>query len=91
MKLVIAFTIAMITTASAQTFSLPPAAVTIPRTVPWTDGKGQAIGTATFDGNRMYLRDLNNKHIATVVTDANGITLFDPSGNTLDHVEGFKR
>lgn len=57
----------------------------LPRTVPWTDGKGERIGTATFAGAHMYLRNLNGEHVATVVIDAHGSTLYDPSGKVLDH------
>lgn len=75
---------AMLVVLSAQ-ISLPPREVVIPRTVPWTDGKGVAIGTATFDGARMYLRNLKGEHVVTIVTDAHGSTMYDPSGNVLDH------
>lgn len=85
--LVLGFIVAMllITIVSAQTFSLPPTTIQIPRTAPWTDGKGETVGTATFSGNRMYLRDLDGKHIVTVVTDATGVTMYDPNGKVLDH------
>jgi hypothetical protein len=81
-----ALTVAMITSATAQSLSLPPTlGTTLPLTVPLTNMKGEKIGTATISNNRMYLRDLNGAHTATVVTDAHGMTLLDPNGKVLDH------
>jgi hypothetical protein len=69
------------------TLLVTPAAAqsTLPRTVPFNDASGQQVGTATFSGNHIYLRDLEGKHIVTVVLEKDGSrTMLDPSGNVLD-------
>jgi hypothetical protein len=58
--LIAAIIFAATTTAMAQT---------LPGTMPWTDAKGNKIGTATLDGLRMYLRDTKGELVATVVVD----------------------
>jgi len=56
-----------------------------PKTVPWTDANGAAIGTVTFWTNRMYLRDAKGELIAQVIVEGDGTkALLDPSGKVLD-------
>lgn len=72
----IAFTLAMITTASAQFRGDMPVTTNI------RDGKtGEIIGTSTRTGNTSYLRDKNGELTGTVAVDNNGVlTHYDPSG-----------
>ena len=80
--LIAALTFAMITTAAAQI-------IPTPRTVPFNDASGKAIGTATFWGRRMTLRDGKGDLIGTVTLDADGTkTLYDPNGKILDRITG---
>jgi hypothetical protein len=58
-----------------------------PRTVPFNDAAGTQIGTATFTGNRIYLRDMQSELIAQIVIDRDGTqTMLDPSGKVLDRL-----
>jgi hypothetical protein len=60
---------------------LPP----LPQTVPVHNPAGEVIGTATADGNRVYIRDKKNEHIYTFVVEADGTKrVFDPNGKLLD-------
>ena len=79
MKTLIAlFTIAMLATASAQ---YPP----LPATVQLhSKATKEPLGTATFSGNRIYLRDKNGEHYATIVYGKDGSTMYDANGNVLD-------
>jgi hypothetical protein len=67
-------------------FATPASAQSmLPRTVPFNDASGQQVGTATFSGNHVYLRDLEGRHIVTIVLEKDGSqTMLDPSGNVLD-------
>ena len=79
-SLVIAFTIAMLTAASAQGIALP-------QTAPLTDTEGKVIGTATTLGGRVYLRDLKGEHFATIMIGKDGTRMhYDPSGKVLDKI-----
>jgi hypothetical protein len=61
----------------------------MPRTVPFNDKDGNQIGTATFSGDKIYLRDLKGEFIATVAIAADGTrTLYDPHGKILDRLPG---
>jgi hypothetical protein len=56
-----------------------------PRTVPSTDAMGNINGSATVSGNRVYLRDRNGKHIATMVIAPDGSrTVYNPSGKLIE-------
>jgi hypothetical protein len=58
-----------------------------PRTIPLNDRDGKRIGTATFSGNRIYLRHENGDLIAQIVRDKDGtLTMFDPNGKVLDQM-----
>jgi len=57
----------------------------MPKTVPWTDAKGESIGTATFWLNRMFLRDTKGELVAQVIVNRDGTRiLLDPHGKELD-------
>ena len=77
-SLILLFTLAMITAASAQ----------MPQTVPLKSNQtGEAIGTATMSGSHIYFRDLKGELIATIVVDKDGTkTMYDPSGKVLDQI-----
>ena len=72
------FTIAMLTTASAQYAPLP-------KTINLhNNATKEPLGTATFSGNRIYLRDKNGEHYATIEHDADGTrTMYDASGKVI--------
>ena len=72
------FIIAMLTTASAQ---YPP----LPQTVKLHDkATKEPLGTATFSDNRIYLRDKNGEHYATIEIAPDGTrTTYDPSGKVI--------
>jgi hypothetical protein len=75
----LAIILTTITVATAQT----------PRTVPLLGKDQQQIGTATFDGNRIYLRDGANNLFAQIVVDADGTrTMYDANGKVLDRIAG---
>ena len=76
--LVALFTIAMLTTASAQ---YPP----LSQTVQLHDkATKEPLGTATFSGNRIYMRDKNGEHYATIEIAPDGTrTTYDPSGKVI--------
>jgi hypothetical protein len=59
----------------------------IPKTAPINNAKGERIGTATMSGNKIYIRNLENKLMGTVVTEADGSKkLYDPSGKVIDEM-----
>ena len=68
------FTLAMLTTASAQH---PP----LPQTVKLHNkATKEPLGTATFLDNRIYLRDKNGEHYATIEINKDGTrTMYDLS------------
>jgi hypothetical protein len=72
---------------------LPAAAQTpIPRIVPLLGKDGQQIGTATFSGNRIFLRNKDNEIFAQIIVEADGTrTMYDASGKVLDRIEGEKK
>jgi hypothetical protein len=81
---------ALITSASAQTFSLSP---TVPRTVPIPDASGKTIGTATIsdDDTRMVIRDLKGDLVGTAIVNADGTqTFYDINGRQVDGLVGLK-
>ena len=84
--LVALFSIAMLATASAQ---YPP----LPATVQLHNkATNEPLGTATFSGNRIYLRDKNGEHYATIEYNADGTrTAYDPSGNVIKLPDLFPR
>jgi hypothetical protein len=63
-----------------------------PRTVPLMGKDGQQIGTATFSGNRIFLRNPQNEIFAQIVVDADGArTMYDAHGKVLDRIEAEKK
>lgn len=76
--LTLAFLLATATVAQAQ--------YRLPQTIPYKDEvTKETIGTATFDGNRIYLRKTDGELIGTVVTDFDGKrTMYDPSGKEIE-------
>jgi len=84
--LVTLFTIAMVATASAQH---PP----LPQTIKLHNkATKEPLGTATFSGNRIYLRDKDGEHYATIEYNADGTrTAYDPSGNVIKLPDLFPR
>jgi hypothetical protein len=95
MKFLTALMLFVVTPALAQIPQIPAPEVapdmTImppgPRTVPFNDGTGTQIGTATFMGNRIYLRDMTSALIAQIVVDRDGTQIMlDPSGKIVDRL-----
>jgi hypothetical protein len=65
------------------------AQVPMPRTVPLTNANGEQVGTATFSGARIYLRDNKGELFAQIVVERDGTrTLYDSSGKQLDQIKG---
>jgi hypothetical protein len=65
-----------------------PAIAQTPRTVPLMGKNGEQIGTATFTGNRIFLRDIKGELFAQIVVDADGTrTMLDPNGKVLDQIK----
>ena len=83
--LTIAFSVAAFAAAEAQSFLLPPRLDAMPRTIPWTDtSRAVTNGTATFSGNRIYLRNDKGEHVATLVVGPGGTrTMYDPNGKII--------
>jgi len=85
MKLVLAFTFAMLTTASAQYAPLPRTGNLI------NNATKEVIGTVTFSGDRAYLRDKDGKHLGTVGFNADGTrTTYDENDNVLPVTPGLE-
>lgn len=80
-----AFAGIVLVVSSAQ-MSLPPT-IDLPITMPWVDDQGVRQGTATRSGNRTYMRNLKGELIMTVVSDANGVSMYDHSGNLIRRVD----
>ena len=79
MKLVLAFTFALLLTAAAQYAPLPRTGNLI------NNATKEVIGTVTFSGDRAYLRDKDGKHLGTVVFNADGTrTTYDENGKVID-------
>ena len=77
--LVALFTITMLATASAQS---PPFSATVQL---HSKATKEPLGTATFSDNRIYLRDKNGEHYATIEYNADGTrTMYDASGKVMD-------
>jgi hypothetical protein len=54
-----------------------------------TGKDGQQIGTATFSGNRIYLRNLQNEIFVQIVIERDGTrTMYDVHGKVLDRIPG---
>jgi len=84
-SLVLAFTLAMLTTASAQYPPLPRTGNLI------NNATKEVIGTVTFSGDRAYLRDKDGKHLGTVVFNADGTrTTYDENGKVLPVTPGLE-
>jgi hypothetical protein len=64
-----------------------------PRTVPLiSNTTKEVIGSATFSGNRIFLRNKQNEIFAQIVIEANGgRVMYDASGNVLDRIEAEKK
>jgi hypothetical protein len=78
--IVLAITLALIAPAVAQHV--------MPRTVPLMGKDGQQIGTATFAGPRIFLRDNKNEIFVQIVIEPDGTrTMYDPNGKVLDRIE----
>jgi hypothetical protein len=79
MKLVLAFTFALLLPAAAQYAPLPRTGNLI------NNATKEVIGTVTFSGDRAYLRDKDGKHLGTVVFNADGTrTTYDENGKVID-------
>ena len=76
--LVVVFIVAMLTTASAQYAPLP-------KTINLHNkATKESLGTATFSDNRIYMRDKNGEHYATIEIAPDGTrTTYDPSGKVI--------
>jgi len=84
-KLILAFTLALTTVANAQ-FTDP---TVMPKTVPFNDANGTQIGTATFSGNSIYIRNLKSEFVATIVLESDGgQKIYDPNGKVIDALPG---
>jgi hypothetical protein len=59
--------------------ALPVAAQTIPM-----KKNGEVVGTATFSGNRIYLRNLKGELLSTIEVTEKGSTMYDPTGKVTD-------
>jgi len=70
----------MITGTAAQT--------PMPRTVPLVNNTTkETVGTATFSGNSIYLRDIKGELYAIATIERDGTkTLRDPNGKVLDTI-----
>ena len=78
-SLALAFTLAMLTTASAQYAPLPRTGNLV------NNATKEVIGTVTFSDNRAYLRDKDGRHLGTVVFNADGTrTTYDENGKVID-------
>ena len=61
----------------------------MPRTVPFNDADGKQIGTATFSGKHIYLRDAKGELFAQIIIEADGTRkMLDPHGKVLDEIRG---
>lgn len=79
MKLVLAFTLALLLPATAQEMKLPKTGNLI------NNATKEVVGTVTFSGNRAYLRDKDGKHLGTIVYDKDGTRIaYDDSGKVID-------
>lgn len=88
-KLVIIFTLAMLSAAAAQMLSLPPQPrQPLPVTIKlYNKATNEPLGTATHDGNRIYMRDKDGVHYATTVINEDGSrTHYDPNGKVINKV-----
>jgi hypothetical protein len=90
MKSVIFALALTVTPATAQSsflffFSLP-AGIELPTTRSWVDSNGKVLGTATFHENKVYLRDSNGKHVATVIPSPSrdGVIYLDERGKVIE-------
>jgi len=62
-----------------------PIVPAMPRTVPLNDTDGNQVGTVTFSGNRMFLRNAKGELTAQIIVDADGTQrMLDPNGKVLD-------
>jgi hypothetical protein len=91
--LVIVLTMVLITLTFTSLLIVPTLAQHIfPRTVPLLGKDGEKIGTATFSGNRIFLRNPQNEIFAQIVVDADGTrTMYDAHGKVLDRIEAKKK
>lgn len=70
--------LALLTTASAQHLPLPATVQLHNRATK------ESLGTATFSGNRIYMRDKNGEHYATIEIAPDGTrTTYDPTGKVI--------
>jgi len=69
-----------------------PPAPSGPRIVPLLGKDGEKIGTASFVGNRIYLRNLQNEIFVQIVVEADGSkVMYDARGKVLDRIEAEKK
>jgi len=75
--------------AGAQDYNIyEPLVPAMPRTVPLNDKDGNVIGTVTFSGNRMFLRNAKGELTAQIIVDADGTQrMLDPHGKVLDQLD----
>jgi hypothetical protein len=65
--------------------TLMMAQVPMPRTVPLTNAQGETIGSITFSGRHIFLRDLKGEIFAQIIVAADGTqTLLDSHGKVLE-------
>lgn len=71
--------------AAAQMLSLPPPRQPLPVTVKlFNKATNEPIGTATYSDSRVYFRDKDGTHYATVVVAPDGTrTTYDPHGKII--------
>ena len=75
-----------VTSVLAQDYNIyEPIVPTMPKTVPLNDTDGNQVGTVTFSGNRMFLRNAKGELTAQIIVDADGTQkMLDANGKVLD-------
>jgi hypothetical protein len=75
----------MTAAAAAQDFTLSilPPSYALPQVRNLKNAAGETIGTGYITGNRMVIRDTDNRLIGTLVTDADGQKFFNPDGKLM--------
>ena len=86
-SLVALLTLAMLTSASAQSMLLPPSNFEIPKTITlYNKATKETFGTVTISGHRLYYRNPDGKHVATVEINKDGTrTAYDENGKIIEN------